>query len=229
MRKHAVIVAGGSGSRLGGALPKQFRLLGGKPLLWWSLKAFHDDDPACVIHLVLPEQFMDMWRAMYAELPEADRIEHTTHPGGSTRTASVLSALSTISAGEDVFVAVHDAARPLVSRQTVREGWNKAFSHGAAVPVTPVVDSLRMLEGEGSKAVDRSRFVAVQTPQVFGSVILKDAYRKGEGGVFTDDASVVEAAGVAPVLFEGNPENIKVTNPGDIEIAEVLLARRRDD
>lgn len=222
-------MAGGSGSRLGGEVPKQFRTLGGRPLLWWSMKAFHDEDPGCVIHLVLPERFMGFWKELADGLPIEDRIPHSVHSGGDTRSASVVSALSTIAAGEDVMVAVHDAARPMVALSTIREGWKTAAEKGAAVPVTPVVDSLRCIEGEGSHAVDRNRFVAVQTPQVFRADILKKAYHVAGNGVFTDDASVVEAMGIEPVLYDGNPENIKVTNPGDLEIAEVLLSRHRDE
>lgn len=219
-------MAGGSGSRLGGDLPKQFRMLSGRPLLWWALKAFRDEDAACAIHLVLPEKYFTLWESLVASMPEQERIDHTVHPGGTTRTESVVSALSSIERGEDVLIAVHDAARPLVSEEIISAGWEEARLHLAAIPVVPVTDSMRVLDSDASHAVDRSRFVAVQTPQVFRGDILHNAYAEMGEGSFTDDASVVEASGVCPVLFPGSPANIKVTNPGDIEIAELLLARK---
>ena len=222
MRKHVIIVAGGAGTRLGGALPKQFQMLRERPLLWWSLKAFHDEDPSAQLHLVLPKQFFSLWKELEAELPESDRILHSLHPGGASRFESVQSALNAI-AEEESLVAVHDAARPLVSRDVIEAGWETAGEKGAGVPVVAVTDSLRRLDGDSSHAVDRSLYVAVQTPQVFQTRLLKEAYKRAEGNSFTDDASVVEANGVVPSLFKGSHTNIKVTNPGDLEIATLLL------
>ncbi|MDE6008853.1 MAG: 2-C-methyl-D-erythritol 4-phosphate cytidylyltransferase [Muribaculaceae bacterium] len=223
MRKHAIIVAGGSGTRLGGEVPKQFQLLAGKPLLWWALKAFAYEDPATVLHLVLPSRFIPLWQTLKDKLPAEDRFQVLVHEGGSSRTESVLSALDSIPSDDEILVAVHDAARPLVSRKVIEEGWGAAADSLAAIPVVAVTDSLRHLEPEGSRSVSRSEFVAVQTPQVFRADILKKAYGNMGEGVFTDDASVVEASGITPRLFPGSPDNIKVTNPGDLEIAELLL------
>ena len=127
---------------------------------------------------------------------------------------------------EDSLVAVHDAARPLVTVDMISRGWETAARHGGAVPCVPVTDSLRHLEGEGSVAVDRAEYVAVQTPQVFRAGLLADAYAKNPDAVYSDDASAFEAAGRHPVMFAGAPQNMKVTNPGDLEIAALLLKGR---
>lgn len=223
MKKYAVIVAGGSGTRLGGELPKQFLDLCGRPLLWWSMKAFRDEDPSTRIILVLNPGFISLWRSLEASLPESDRIECTVLAGGASRTESVVNGLEGVDDSSDAFVAVHDAARPLVTPSVISKGWEKAQESGAAVPSVPVTDSLRRLTGTGSEAVDRSSFVAVQTPQVFRASLLKAAYRANPGGVFTDDASAIEQSGGSVSLFEGSHSNIKVTNPGDVEIASLLL------
>lgn len=225
MRKYAVIVAGGSGTRLGGDIPKQFRILEGRPLVWWSLRAFHAEDAATRIILVVPSHLIDMWRGLFDGLPEKEKIEHTIVGGGATRTESVENGLRMIDANGEALVAIHDAARPLVNLQIVRNGWAAALKYKAAVPVVPVTDSLRMLTKEGNKAIDRSDFVAIQTPQVFDASLLLKAYAEREGATLSDDASVVENAGTKIHLYEGSPLNIKVTNPGDIEVAAIHLKR----
>lgn len=225
MDKYAIIVAGGEGTRIGGALPKQFREVAGRPLLWWSMKAFHDDDPATRIILVLHSGFIGLWKELLLSLPEEERFLHEIVTGGSSRTASVKNGLSLVADDGDSLVAVHDAARPLVSAALISRGWKTAGQAGGAVPVVPVTDSLRRLCEDGSEAVDRSGYVAVQTPQVFRASLLKQAYGKNPDAVYSDDATAFEAAGLRPALFEGNPQNIKVTNPGDIEIATLLVDR----
>lgn len=222
MKKYAVIVAGGSGTRMGGGIPKQFRSLCGRPMLWWSLKAFHDEDNNTEIILVLPENFISLWEDFFSTLPKGDRFPHLITIGGASRTESVLNGLRLIE-DEDSLVAVHDGARPLVSPQTITRGWALAEERQAAVPVVPVVDSLRKITGDHSEAVDRSRFRAVQTPQVFRTEVLLKAYKALNGETFTDDASVVENLGIEIALFEGNPENMKITNPKDLAIAAILL------
>lgn len=195
-------------------------------MLWWSVKAFHDEDPDCHIHLVLPEAFMEEWGKLQAELPETERIAHSVCPGGSTRTESVESALREIPEGDDVFVAVHDAARPLVGVELIARGWKAAEATGAAVPAVAVVDSLRLLTPDGgSRSVVRSDYVAVQTPQVFRSTTLHAAYAGRGDGAYTDDASVTEAFGITTVLYEGSHDNMKVTNPGDLETAALFMTR----
>lgn len=223
VEKYAIIVAGGSGTRLGGDLPKQFQTLKERPVLWWSLKAFHEEDPATKILLVLNRDFIKIWKALYAALPQEDKIPHEIAEGGDTRTQSVKNGIAKVPCSDNVLIAVHDAARPLVTKKMITDGWSAAEEFGAALPAVPVTDSLRHLVADGSNAVDRKDFVAVQTPQVFKASILKDAYESNPDTVFTDDASVVEAAGFKPVLFKGSYHNMKVTNPGDMEIANLLL------
>lgn len=224
MRKAAVIVAGGSGTRMGGGIPKQFRSLAKRPVLWWSMKAFHDEDPSTRLILVLPQDFITLWKDFFASLPENDRYPHEVTCGGTTRSESVKQGLTLVD--EDCMVAVHDGARPLVTKQMISRGWETASEKGAAIPVVEVTDSLREKERDGeSHGVDRSRFVAVQTPQVFDAKLLKQAYIKAGEQVFTDDAAVVEFAGYNVSLYEGNHRNMKITNPEDMAFAELLIKK----
>lgn len=224
--KYAVIVAGGTGSRLGGGLPKQFRDLNGKPLVWWSIKAFRDADRDVKIILVVHPDYVQVWKKLFASLPLEDQIPHEVKCGGSSRTESVINGISEIPSSDDVLIAVHDAARPLVTVSLINRGWECGDKYGACVPVIPVTDSLRKICGNDNAAIDRKDYVAVQTPQVFKASILKSAYQKNAGVIFTDDASATEAAGWKTALFEGSPDNMKVTNPGDIEIATLRLNSR---
>lgn len=201
-------------------------------MLWWSLRAFRLADPDIRQVVVIPEGYDDYWRQLLLSLPWEDRIPHEVCFGGASRSESVargLAMLPDVSDRGRALVAVHDGARPLVSPELIRRGFAAADVSSAAIPVVPVTDSLRELlpevsdisEGmeipDPSKAVDRSRFVAVQTPQVFDLRLLRDCYgRLSSGSAPTDDASVVEL--FHPVaLFEGDPRNIKVTNPVDFE------------
>lgn len=222
MRKYAVIVAGGSGIRMGGGVPKQFRSLCGRPVLWWSMKAFHNENPDTDLILVLPEPFISFWADLFNSLPDEDRFPHLTTAGGNTRSDSVVNGLSLVE--DDALVAIHDGARPLVSADIISKGWETALKEATAVPVVPVTDSLRKIAGTESEAADRSKFVAVQTPQVFNAGLLKKAYGHAAGRSFTDDASVVENYGHKITLYEGSPDNMKVTNPKDLAIAEILMA-----
>ena len=222
MKRYAVIVAGGSGTRVGGEIPKQFRRLNRRPMLWWSLKAFHDEDPSTEIIVVLPEAYIALWEAYINELPEDERIPHSITAGGTTRKESVERGLM-LTDDSDSLIAVHDGARPLVGRSIIARGWEKALECGAAIPVIPVTDSLRKLDESGSHAVDRSAYVAVQTPQVFSGPLLKEAYANSGTGSFTDDASVVEHYGHKISIFEGSDGNFKVTNPKDLAIAELMM------
>lgn len=222
MKKYAVIVAGGSGSRMGGGIPKQFRSLCSHPVLWWSMKAFKDEDPETQIILVLPEDFISLWNDFFNTLPPVEKFEHKITAGGNSRSESVKNGLLLID-DLDSLVAVHDGARPLVKTEIIRRGWEKAKEFKAAIPVVPVVDSLREVTDNGNFACDRTRFRSVQTPQVFETSLLSEAYEKVGNRVFSDDASVVEAFGNKIVLFDGDPNNIKITNPFDMTMAEALL------
>ena len=223
MKKNAVIVAGGSGTRMGGGIPKQFRSLCGHPVLWWSMKAFHDEDPGVNLILVLPEEFVSLWKDFFSKLPQEESFPHIIVTGGKSRSESVRNGLSAIE-DDDSLVAVHDGARPLVSKETIASGWAVALENGAAIPVIPVTDSLRIISDDVlSKSVNREDYRVVQTPQVFKTSLLKEAYKKAGSGSFSDDATVVENMGHNISLFPGQPDNIKITNPKDLAVATVLM------
>lgn len=213
--------------RAGGSLPKQFQDLCRRPMLWWSVDAFLREDPSTTVILVVNADFISLWEEMVARLPESERHAALCCSGGSTRCESVANGLRLV-AEADSLVAVHDAARPMVTVDMIRRGWESARLHGATVPVVPVVDTLRHLDGaEGeSHVVDRSEYVAVQTPQVFRADILRSAYSQAMQPTFTDDASVVEVYGGKVALYEGDPANIKVTNPLDFIIAAALISQK---
>lgn len=230
-KKYAIIVAGGVGNRAGGFIPKQFQELEGVPVLWWSVRAFRKEDPETRVILVLHPDYQGVWEEIHSRLPEEERgIEIEIAHGGKSRAESVRNGLAQIPGnGEEgtALVAVHDAARPMLSPELIRRGWESAAENGAAIPVCDMIDSMRELDGSGeSRAVDRSRYVRVQTPQVFELGLLKRGYRQELTSAMTDDASVVEAMGQRIALFEGDEANIKVTNPIDFAIARVLIGKR---
>lgn len=234
MKKYVLIVAGGKGLRMGGELPKQFIPMRGKPILMHTLEAFQRWDPEARLLLVLPEDHQAYWRMLCKEL--GCTVPHRVVNGGETRFHSVRNGLTFLSnevekfPAEDrlVLVGVHDGVRPFVTSDVIRECFFQARQSGAAIPVIPVVDSLREFTGSGSRPVDRSRYLAVQTPQVFNYEVLKKAYGQPYTPLFTDDASVVEAAGYPVVTVSGNRENIKITTPFDLLVAEALFHRRNE-
>lgn len=225
-RKYAVILAGGAGLRAGGDVPKQFQMLNGVPVLWWSVRAFHEEDPETRIRIVVHPGFFDLWDILFSELPMGDRaIPVELVCGGRSRLESVrngIEGIDVVSDGE-VMIAVHDAARPLLTPSLISRGWEKCRETGAAIPFVPMTDSIRRLLPEGSEALDRNDYVRVQTPQVFNGRILKDAYSGTLLPSMTDDASVVEAAGIKVSLYEGSEFNLKITHPLDIEIASLII------
>lgn len=218
-------MAGGEGRRAGADIPKQFVELLGIPMLWWSVMAFHKADPETCIKIVMHPGFFADWDIIRDGIPsDVSDIETDLRAGGRNRGESVRNGLMSVPDDNDTLVAVHDAARPLVSPEIISKAWEIAAETGSAVPVWPVSDSLRELSTDGdSHAVDRSRFVSVQTPQTFRADILHKAYHLEDKPHFTDDASRVEALGVDVSLFDGAPFNIKVTNPMDFAIARTLL------
>ncbi len=225
-KKYAVIVAGGAGVRAGGEVPKQFQMLCGLPVVWWSVKAFYQEDPDVRIRLVLHPGFFDLWDILYSGLPEEEkRIKVELVCGGRNRLESVKNGIMGIEpgTGNETLIAVHDAARPLVGIDIISRGWEKARESRAAIPVIPMTDSIREVTRDSSIALDRSRYVRVQTPQVFWGELLKVAYSGELLPEMTDDASVVEATGVNISLFEGAEKNIKITNPIDFKIASLLM------
>ncbi len=212
----AVIVAGGSGTRMKSKIPKQFLLLAKKPLLFYSLEAFAMFDPNIQLVLVLPEPYFIRWE----ELVEKNHfsIPHTIMEGGETRFQSVKNGLDAIN--EDGLVAIHDGARPLLSQSLIRRSFDTATTYGNAIPVVPVSESMRSLEEAESHPVDRTHYRLVQTPQVFKVKMLKEAYQQDYTPGFTDDATVIEAMGERVHLIEGDPLNMKITHPSDLTMAE---------
>lgn len=216
-----IIVAAGRGSRFGGEVPKQFRLLCGKPVVLQAVEAMRRSFPAAETVVVLSEHEIELWPALCA----AYGVEPPrTAPGGATRYQSVKSALDAYGAGRKV-IAVHDGARPVIDpHMAARLRQALSGKTMAVVPAVAVTDSLRRRMDDGSsEAVDRSQYVAVQTPQLFNGPALIAAYSHGESPAFTDDASVMEAAGHTVELVEGDVHNIKITHPSDIEIAAIYL------
>ena len=224
MTTYALIVAGGKGMRMGAELPKQFLPIGGRPVLMHTLEAFARAMPSLHLVLVLPPAQQDFWKDLCRQ--HDFTLPHSIAPGGETRFHSVRNGLLTISTEEEAIVGVHDGVRPFASADVIRRCYETARLRGAAVPVVPVVETLRQLHHDGSRTVDRSRFRLVQTPQTFRLTLLRQAYEQPYRDDFTDDASVVEACGHPIALVEGNKENIKLTTPFDLTIAEALLASR---
>lgn len=219
MKKFALIVAGGTGTRMGSGIPKQFLLLDGIPVLMHTLKIFFDADPATKLILALPGSQFQAWRKLCSEFSFS--LEHQLSPGGATRYESVKNALSLLTA--DGFVAIHDGVRPLASRDLIDRAFETASLQGSAVPVIPVRDSVRTVGDGSSRPFDRTSLRLVQTPQVFRSELILDAYQKAVPGPYTDDASVLEAAGIIVHLIDGEPYNLKITFPEDLALAESLI------
>lgn len=220
--RYAIIVAGGRGLRMGGELPKQFLPLGGKPVLMRTLELFEGE--VSQIILVLPEDHIPFWEELCEQYHFT--LPHTVALGGETRFHSVRSGLSHLP--QEGLVAVHDGVRPLVSSALIRRSFEEAERSGVALPACPVTDSLRLRQDEGkSEAVDRSRYVAVQTPQTFDLGRLQQAYHQAYSPLFTDDASVYEAASLGSItLIDGEETNIKLTTPRDLLLAELLLREK---
>lgn len=218
---YAVFVAGGSGSRMGGDVPKQFLELRGVPILERSIERFLDAVPDARVVTVLPDKHIDTWREIC--LRRGLSFPQTIVKGGMTRFHSVKNALGRVPDG--AIVSVHDGVRPLASEALIAGMVEKMQVPGGPaglIPVVPVVDTLRSVAA-GVPAPDRSTLVAVQTPQMFLSEALKEAYRLPYDVTFTDDASVAERAGFTVLTFPGERYNIKITTPEDLRLAERLL------
>lgn len=221
---YVIIVAGGKGMRMGGDLPKQFLPLGGKPVLMHTIERFREYSPALGIIVVLPHEQQAYWRELCAKHHFA--VEHTVVDGGATRFHSSQNGLAAVPDTAEGVVAIHDGVRPFVSLETIGRCMEAARADGASLPVMPVVDTLRYVgsAGEGHN-VQRADYRVVQTPQAFGIKLLKRAYQQPFSEAFTDDASVVEAMGHKVVMVDGNRENIKLTTPYDLRLAEFLISR----
>ncbi|HRH70284.1 MAG TPA: 2-C-methyl-D-erythritol 4-phosphate cytidylyltransferase [Flavobacteriales bacterium] len=214
-----IIVAGGSGKRMGGSIPKQFMLLKGRPLLCWTIEAFHAFDPAMPIILVLPEAQIPIWKALC--IGHGFFIEHEVVSGGEERFHSTRNGLGAVKG--DGVVAVHDGVRPLVSKELIARCFAAAKEHGSAIPVVPISSSVREVSGGTSKALDRTALRAVQTPQCFRLELLRTAFELPYDPAFTDEATLVERLGKSVHLVDGENNNVKVTTPLDLRIAEMQL------
>ena len=225
MKTIAIIVAGGSGIRFGAEMPKQFLELGGKPILMRTIEAFGAyRDASFDVIVTLPEGQMDLWRQLCKDYAFA--VPHRIVAGGETRWHSVKNALDSIVDITAVdMIAVHDGVRPMVTADVIGRTLEAARRDGAAIPVVALNDSVRQVTGSINHALDRSTLRAVQTPQTFEARLLLDAYQQPYESTFTDDASVVERAGHSVTLVEGDPQNLKITRPMDLVLAEYLLNR----
>lgn len=220
-----VIVAGGSGKRLGGAIPKQFMIVGGEPLLARTINTFAEALPAAEIVVVLPESHIEFWKNLSARF---DVAPHRCVVGGSERFHSVKAGISALPE-QTGLIAVQDAVRALTSKKLIIRAVQTAIENGSAIPAIAPVDSFRVVSGGESRHFDRSSLRIIQTPQIFSAELLRKAYETEYIDTFTDDASVVEHAGHKVTLCEGERSNIKITTPEDIAIAEVFLTETDGD
>jgi 2-C-methyl-D-erythritol 4-phosphate cytidylyltransferase len=226
---YVIIVAGGKGLRMGGDIPKQFLPIGGKPVLMRTLERFREYSADLQIILVLPEAQQDYWQQLCKE--NHFEVAYQLANGGQTRFHSVQNGLALVPDDAEGVVGVHDGVRPFASIEVIRNCYETARTAKAVIPVIPIVETVRHLNNaqctmhhaQSSHTVPRDEYRLVQTPQTFDIQLLKAANRQPYNDGFTDDASVVESYGHAITLVEGNRENIKITTPYDIKIAEVLI------
>lgn len=216
IKKYAIIVAGGSGSRMKSDIPKQFIEVGGLPILMHTLKRFKEAEPEIELILVLPESQFEYWNQLCEKYPT---VPHQLVKGGNTRFQSGLNGLKTIE--NEGLVAIHDGVRPFVSAEIIQESFKVANEKGTAVVSVPSKDSVRV----NGQAIDRSTVRLIQTPQTFQISLIKKAFETEELSTFTDDASVAEHAGFTINLIEGSYENIKITTPEDLQWAEIILEK----
>ena len=220
MKKAVVIVAAGSGRRMGGKIPKQYMHLLAKPIIIHTLEKFRQFDPDIQMVLVLAPEHRELWDQLKTSYEIARGL--TTAPGGTTRFESVKNGLAQVDKAD--LIGIHDAVRPLVSQGTLTRCYESALRRGSGIPVLQMDESVRMLDHTGgSRHLDRSRLRRVQTPQVFLSERIIKAYQQSYNPDFTDDASVYEAKFGPVALVEGNRENIKITTPLDLQLAIQLI------
>lgn len=229
---YAIVLAGGSGLRAGGLLPKQFQPLKGSPVVIWSIRTFHRFDPGCRIVVVVHRDYMDFWYREIQPVCDREGIRVEIAEGGNSRIHSVRNGLLKIremigkhtdSPSANPIVLIHDGARPFLTTRMIDEGVKYVAEGIGAIPVLPVTDSLRIKRGEETDTVDRSLYLAVQTPQIFRYEDIYRAYlNAGDEVGLTDDASVAEQSGIKIATYSGAPINIKITNPVDFAIGEAL-------
>lgn len=218
---YVIIVAGGKGLRMGGEIPKQFLPIGGKPVLMRTMERFHEYDPALKIILVLPKDQQKFWQ----ELCQKHNFKsmHQVADGGETRFQSSKNGLALIPDEDEGVVAIHDGVRPFVSTDVIERCFDAARDDFAAIPVVPVTDTLRYIDRGHGHNVLRDHFRSVQTPQCFDISLAKQAFDQPYRETFTDDASVIESLGCQVTIVEGNRQNLKLTTPFDMMIAELLI------
>ena len=219
MNKYAIIVAGGTGTRMGRSLPKQFILLKDKPVLYYTLKTFLESYTDLQIILVLPVEFTDMGQEIIDAYFDKERIKFTA--GGDTRFQSVKNGLALVD--DEAIIFVHDGVRCLLSKELIHRCYAQAVETGTAIPAIISKDSIRLVTEEGNEAYDRNNVMLIQTPQTFHSKILLPAFQIDYKDKFTDEATVVEAYGMKVSLVEGEENNIKITRPIDLLIAESII------
>ncbi len=222
MNKYAIIVAGGTGTRMGAALPKQFLLLKDKPVLYYTLKTFLESYDDLQIILVLSVEYTSMGQKIIDTYFDKDRIKVTA--GGDTRFQSVKNGLALVR--QEAIIFVHDGVRCLLSKELIHRCYARAVETGTAIPVIVSKDSIRLLREEGNETYDRNKVMLVQTPQTFQSNILLPAFQVEYEDKFTDEATVVEAYGMKVSLVEGEENNIKITRLVDLLIAERIVESR---
>lgn len=215
-----VIVAGGVGRRMGASIPKQFMMLGNSPILVQTINRMREALPASEIVVVLPEEYIAMWRNLAARF---DVAVHKVVAGGEQRYHSVKAGIEALS-DEVKYIAVHDGVRPLASKKLIIRLVLEAEAHPVVIPAIAPADSCRILSDRGSSVIDRAKLRFVQTPQIFKAEVLRQAYEQTFLPMFTDDASVAEAAGYDIWLSKGERTNIKITTPEDMAFAESFMA-----
>jgi 2-C-methyl-D-erythritol 4-phosphate cytidylyltransferase len=220
MKKYAILVAGGSGTRMNTSMPKQFLLLNNKPLIYYTINTFLNAFDDIDIVLVLPEEHLETGNEIISTYFQDKKI--TIAIGGKTRFDSVKNGLKLVT--ENSIVFVHDAVRCLVSADLISRSHHQALEKGNAIPAIASKDSVRIVTGDTNKSIDRTTVKQIQTPQVFKSEILLPAFETAFQSFFTDEASVVEHFGHPIFLIEGEENNIKITHPIDLLIAEKLMA-----
>lgn len=222
MNKYAIIVAGGTGTRMGTAIPKQFLLLKEKPVLYYTLKTFLASFDDLKIILVLPADYTNIGQELIDTYFDKKRINIIA--GGDTRFQSVKNGLALVE--QEAIIFVHDGVRCLLSKDLIHRCYDKALETGSAVPAIIAKDSIRLLTEEGNKTYDRNKVMLIQTPQTFHSNILLPAFQVEYNDKFTDEATVVEAFGMKILLVEGEENNIKITRPVDLLIARSIVGSR---
>ena len=225
---YMIIVAGGHGTRMGSDIPKQFLKIDGKPILMRTLERFHKYDPEMHLIVVLPKEQQEYWHKLCEEYHFT--IPHEIADGGETRFESSKNGLALIPDDAEGLVGFHDGVRPFVSHDTIRRCIEMAEEEYTAIPVVPVTSTLRHIDPRGGGFnVDRSLYREVQTPQVFDITLARQAFNQPDRSQFTDDSSVIESLGCKVSTVEGNRENIKITTPFDLTIAEAIIRKESEE